>query len=333
VLEQFAPVVTKLAGTEKDSPMPQDRKFRFGVQTSGAESGAEWRERARKVEALGYSTLYMPDHFLDTVHAPMVGIAMAAEATENLRVGTLVLGNDYKHPAIVAKEFASLDVLSGGRVEVGIGAGWMTVDYEALGIPLDKPSVRIARLEEAIAILKGAWGDKPFSHDGKHYTIKNYDGIPKPVQEPRPPILVGGGGEKLLKLAGREADVVGINPNLRAGAVTADAARDTVAAMTKQKIEWIREGAGERFDDIELQIRYFMCAITDDRRGLAEAMAGGFGLDPDEALASGVALVGTVDECCDLLQQRRDEWGVSYVVVGDDQFESFAPVVERLAGT
>jgi probable F420-dependent oxidoreductase len=312
--------------------MPHDRKFRFGVQTAGAPSGAEWRERARKVEALGYATLYMPDHFIDTELAPMVGIAIAAEATETLRIGTLVLGNDYKHPAIVAKEFATLDVLSGGRVEAGIGAGWQKVDYDALGFPYDRPAVRIERLEEALAIFKGAWGDKPFSLDGKHYTISEYNGIPKPAQQPLP-ILVGGGGPKLLKLAGREADIVGINPNLRKGEVSADAVQDTLAAMTKQKIEWVREGAGDRFDDLELQIRYFVCAITDDRRGLAEAVAGGFGLEADEALESGVALVGTVDECCDLLVQRREEWGVSYIVVGDDQADSFAPVVERMAGT
>src|SRR6266508_29570 len=312
--------------------MPHDRKFRFGVQLAGADSGAAWRERARKIEGLGYSTLYMPDHFIDTELAPMVGIAMAAEATETLRIGTLVLGNDYKHPAVVAKEFATLDLLSGGRVEAGIGAGWQTIDYDALGLPYDSPGVRIERLEEALAILKGAWGDKPFNLDGKHYRIKDYSGKPKPAQQPLP-ILVGGGGPKLLKLAGREADIVGINPNLRKGEVSADAVQDTVAEMTKQKIEWVREGAGSRFDELELQIRYFVCAITDDRRKLAEAVAGGFGLDADTALKSGVALVGTVDECCDLLQQRREEWGVSYIVVGDDQFESFAPVVERMAGT
>lgn len=312
--------------------MPHDRTFRFGVQLAGAASGAAWREKARKIEALGYSTLYMPDHFIDTELAPMVGISIAAEATETLRVGTLVLGNDYKHPAVVAKEFATLDVLSGGRVEVGIGAGWQKIDYDALGFPYDRPGVRIERLEEALAILKGAWGDKPFSLDGKHYTITDYNGKPKPAQQPLP-ILVGGGGPKLLRLAGREADIVGINPNLRKGEISPDAVQDTLAAMTKQKIEWVREGAGDRFDDLELQIRYFVCAITDDRRKLAEAVAGGFGLEADEALESGVALVGTVDECCDLLVQRREEWGVSYVVVGDDQFESFAPVVERMAGT
>src|SRR5438132_1254629 len=207
----------------------------------------------------------MPDHFIDTPYAPMVGIAMAAEATESLRVGTLVLGNDYKHPSVVAKEFASIDVLSDGRVEAGIGAGWMTADYEALGLRYDSHGTRIERLGEALAILKGSWGDGPFSLDGRHYTIKNYDGIPKPTQKPHPPILVGGGGPKLLRLAGREADIVGINPNLRAGEISSDAVQDTVAAMTKQKIEWVREGAGDRFDDLELQIRYFMTSITDDR--------------------------------------------------------------------
>jgi probable F420-dependent oxidoreductase len=313
--------------------MPHDRKFRFGVQATAAASGREWREKARKVEALGYSTIYMPDHFIDTVLAPMVGIAMAAEATEALRVGTLVLGNDYKHPAVVAKEFATLDLLSDGRVEAGIGAGWQQSDYDALGFQYDRPSVRIARLEEAIAICKGAWGPDRFSHDGTHYRVADYDGTPKPVQQPHPPILVGGGGERLLKLAGREADIVGINPNMRAGEVSADAVQDSIAAMTKQKIEWVREGAGDRFDDLELQIRYFMTSITDDRRALADAIAPGFGLEPDVALESGVALVGTVDECCDLLTQRREEWGVSYVVLGDDQYEAFAPVVARLAGT
>ena len=313
--------------------MAHDRRFRFGVQASDAGSRREWQDKARKIEALGYSTLYMPDHFLDTVHAPMIGIAMAAEATESLRVGTLVLGNDYKHPAVVAKEFASLDVLSDGRVEAGVGAGWMKTDYDALGLPYDRPGTRIERLGEALTILKGAWSDGPFSLDGRHYTISDYDGIPKPAQKPHPPILVGGGGPRLLRLAGREADIVGINPNLRAGEVSPDAVQDSIAAMTKQKIEWVREGAGDRFDALELQIRYFMTSLTDDRRALAEAIAPGFGLDPDVALESGVALVGTVDECCDLLTKRREEWGVSYVVLGDDQFEAFAPVVSRLAGT
>jgi probable F420-dependent oxidoreductase len=309
------------------------RRFRFGVQTAGSGDAAQWREMARKVEDLGYSTLFMPDHFADTRFAPMVAISVAAAVTTTLRVGMLVLGNDYKHPAVVAKEAATLDVLSEGRLELGIGAGWMIADYEQLGIPYDSAGTRIERLGEAIDVINGCFGDGPFDYVGKHYRIQGYDAQPKPVQQPRPPLLVGGGGQKVLRLAGREADIVGINPNLRAGSVTADAATSTLREATEQKLAWVREGAGNRFDDIELQVRYFVAMITDDARGLAEAMAPGFGVTPDEALGSAVACVGTTDEVCDLLVQRREEWGVSYVVFGDDNFEAFAPVVARLAGT
>jgi probable F420-dependent oxidoreductase len=312
--------------------MGSDHKFRFGVQVGGAYGASEWSELARKVEDLGYSTLYMPDHFIDTELAPMVGISFVAAATTTLRVGMLVLGNDYKHPAVTAKEAATLDVLSDGRLEFGLGAGWQKTDYEGLGLPYDPPGVRIDRLAEALTIVKQAWGDSPFDHNGVHYTIRSYNGLPKPVQRPRPPILVGGGGPRLLRLAGREADIVGINPNLRAGSITSDAVQSSLAAQTRQKVGWVREGAGDRFDDLELQIRYFVAAITDDALALAEAMAPGFGIAPDVALSSGVALVGTVDEVCDTLERRREEWGVSCVVLGGDTYEAFAPVVARLAG-
>jgi probable F420-dependent oxidoreductase len=313
--------------------MAHDRKFRFGVQTGGAESAKAWREKVHKIEELGYSTLFMPDHFIDTPFAPMVGISLAAEATTTLRVGHLVLGNDYKHPAVVAKEVATLDLATDGRVECGLGAGWMKTDYDALGLPYDSPGTRIARLAEALRVVKGCWGDGPFSFEGEHYTIRDYDGIPKPAQQPRPPIVVGGGGPKLLRLAGREADIVGVNPNLRAGEVTADAARTALAEETDKKIGWIKEGAGERFDDLEIQIRYFLGAITDDPRGFADAIAPAFGLDAEQALASAVACVGDVDQVCDLLVERRERWHVSYVIFGDDTLEAFAPVVARLAGT
>jgi probable F420-dependent oxidoreductase len=313
--------------------MSASRKFRFGVQASTGRTGLEWAEQARKVEGLGYSTLFMPDHFVDTDLAPMVALAFAAAATDALRVGMLVLGNDYKHPAVVAKEAATLDVLSGGRLEFGLGAGWMTTDYTALGLPYDSAGTRIARLSEALAVIKGAWGDGAFDFSGAHYRITAYDGLPKPLQRPRPPIVVGGGGPKVLRLAGREADIVGINPILGAGEIGAEAARDTLGDSTRRKVGWIREGAGDRFDDLELQIRYFVAAITDDPQALADAMAPAFGVSPDEALGSGSVLAGSVDQVCDTLIARREEWGVSYVVFGDDTYEQFAPVVARLAGT
>jgi probable F420-dependent oxidoreductase len=313
--------------------MGAQHRFRFGVQASTARTGAEWAEQARKIEGLGYSTLFMPDHFVDTDLAPMVALAFAAASTDALRVGMLVLGNDYKHPAVVAKEAATLDVLSGGRLEFGLGAGWMTADYTALGLPYDTAGIRIARLGEALAVVKGAWSDGAYDVAGEHYRITGYDGRPKPLQQPRPPILVGGGGRKVLQLAGREADIVGINPILHAGEIGAEAARDTLGDSTRRKVEWIREGAGARFDDLELQIRYFVASITDDPQGLADAMAPAFGVSPDEALTSGGVLAGSVEQVCDILAARREEWGVSYVVFGDDQYEEFAPVVARLAGT
>jgi probable F420-dependent oxidoreductase len=309
------------------------KPFRFGVQCGGDRDRASLEVLAAQIEALGYSTFYVPDHFIDTQMAPIVAMAVAAEATTTLRVGALVFDNDYKHPAILAKELATLDRLSGGRVECGIGAGWMKVDYDALGIPYDSAGVRVDRLEEALAVMKGSWGAEAFSFKGTHYTITDYNGIPKPTQQPRLPILVGGGGPRVLRLAGREADIVGINPNLRAGAVTNDAAANSVAEMVDQKVGWIREGAGNRFDDLELQIRFFFAAITDDRQALAEAAAPGFGLEPEAALESGIACIGTIDEICEQLVRRRERWGVSYVVIGDDIFEAFAPVVERLAGS
>src|SRR5664279_2891472 len=165
--------------------------FRFGVQVSG-EPGVDWRDQARKMEDLGYSTLYMPDHFVDARLAPMPAMAIAAAHTTTLRVGALVFDNDYKHPAILAKEMATIDELTGGRTEMGIGAGWMKTDYDALGIPYDSPGVRIARLDEALQVIKGCWADGPFSYKGTHYEITDYDAIPKPVQKPGPPILIGG---------------------------------------------------------------------------------------------------------------------------------------------
>ncbi|MBV8951268.1 MAG: TIGR03621 family F420-dependent LLM class oxidoreductase [Actinobacteria bacterium] len=316
--------------------MGREHKFRFGVQCAGVASGAAtaagWRDQARKIEDLGYSTLFMPDHYADMELAPMVGMSVAAEATSTLRIGSLVLANDYKHPAVVAKEAATLDLLSDGRLELGIGAGWQRSDYDALGLPYDRPGVRIDRLAEALQVIRGAWGAAPFSFKGEHYTITDYDARPKPVQQP-PPILMGGGGHRMLNLAGREADIVGINPNLRAGEIRADSVWDAVADMTRQKIEWICEGAGDRFDAIELQVRYFVAAITDDRLDLAERLAAGFGMAAEDALETHVALVGTVDEIVDQLVERRETWGVTYVVVGADLSEAFAPVVSRLAGT
>lgn len=307
------------------------RPFRFGVQTRTATSRASWVELARSIEDRGYSSITMPDH-LDDQLSPTVALMAAADATETLRIGALVWCNDYRHPVMLAKETATLDLLSDGRLELGLGAGWMTSDYEAASIPLDRPGIRLERLAETVEIVRGLAGPGPFTHHGTHYTVNNLNGTPKPVQDPVP-LLLGGGGPRMLRLAGRLADIVGVNPNLASGAITADTARDATAERFDQKLAWVRDGAGDRFDAIELQLRMFIVSVTDDRLAVAEALAGGLGLTVEEGLASPLALVGTVEQIADDLRQRRDRYGFSYIVVGEDEFEAFAPVVALLAGT
>ena len=203
--------------------MAHDRRFRFGVQLHTATSGEAWTGAARRAEDLGYSTLFLPDHFGDQL-APVPALMAAADATTTLRVGALVWDNDYKHPVVQAKEAATIDVLSGGRVEFGIGAGWMTSDYEQAGIPKDRAGVRIARMVEALAVYRGHWGDGPFDFEGEHYRIAGLDGFPKPVQRPGPPILIGGGGPKVLAIAAEHADIVGVNPPIPKGYIDASTA-------------------------------------------------------------------------------------------------------------
>ena len=308
------------------------RPFRFGVQTKTAGSRREWVELIRKIDDLGYGSVTMPDHFDDQL-APTVALMAAADASERLRLGALVWCNDYRHPVVFAKEAATLDLLSDGRLELGIGAGWMTSDYTEAGLTHDRAGVRIERMVEAVEVLKGLFGDGPFSYQGRHYTITDLDGTPKPVQRPHPPFLIGGGGPRFLRLAGRHADIVGINPNMAAGAITPEIGADATAERYAEKLGWVREGAGDRFDDIELQIRTFFVVVTDDRQGTAEALAAGVGLTPAQGLASPLALVGTPAQIAEDLRERRQRFGFSYIVVGQDQYEAFAPVVEELAGT
>jgi probable F420-dependent oxidoreductase len=299
-----------------------------------AESHVQYRDAARKWEDLGYSTLFVPDHFVDHPLAPIPAMAMVAEATERLRVGSLVLGNDYKHPVVLAREAATLDLLSDGRLELGVGAGWMTADYEHAGLPLDRPGIRVERLAESLTVLKGLFSDQPFSFKGKHYEITDLDGSPKPVQRPGPPILVGGGGERVLSLAAREADIVGINANLRRGeAQHPDAAQSLSAAATDQKLGWVRSAAGLRFDDLEIQQYAGFVFFTDDRQSLAEAMAPAFDVTPEVALETPIALVGTTEQMIDDLIARRERWQMTYVVIDDAVADQFAPIVARLAGT
>jgi probable F420-dependent oxidoreductase len=306
--------------------------FRFGIQCRGPADALGWPELARKVEDLGWSTLTVADH-LDDQLAPMPALMAAAAATTTLRVGTMVLANDYRHPVLLAKEAATLDVLTGGRFELGIGAGWMTSDYETAGIPMDRPGVRIERLTEALTVLRLCWGDGPVDHGGEHYRITGLDGQPKPLTPGGPPIVIGGGGERVLRLAAREADVVALNVNLKAGVIDERAFPDGAPDATERKLSWIREAAGARADDVELQVRVHLAVVTDDRDTVIEELAPAFGLSPSEASQTPHALIGSVDEIVDQLVERRERWGISYLGLSADQLDAFAPVVARLVGT
>jgi probable F420-dependent oxidoreductase len=314
------------------------RPFRFGVQCSSVPAGAAgaageaWSALARRVEDLGFSTLTVADH-LDDQMAVVPALQAAADATTTLRIGALVLCNDYRHPVVAAKELATVDLLSGGRLEVGLGAGWMTSDYDAAGIPLDPPGRRIARLAEAIDVVEALWSDEPATVHGEHYRVTGLDGRPKPHQRPRPPLLLGGGGQRMLSLAARRADIVGINVNLAKGVIDADAGPDGTAAATERKLGWIRAAAADHLDDLELQVRVHLVVPTDDRQGIAEVFAPGFGLTAADALETPHALVGSTGEICDDLVGRRERWGISYIGVSIDALDAIAPVVARLAGS
>ena len=282
---------------------------------------------------MGYSTLYMPDHFGEQ-WGPLVGLTVAAEATEKLNVGALVFDNDYRHPIVLAKEAATLDLVSEGRFEFGLGAGWLKSDYEQSGMPYDRPGVRIERLAEGLAIMKALWTDGKASFSGAHYQIADAVGDPRPYTRPHPRICIGGGGQRVLSLAAREADIVGFNATLTAGYVGPEAAATATADQFDQRVKWVRDAAGARFDQLELQCHTSFVQVTDDRRAFAEAMAPAFEIGAEEALEIPLVLVGTIDQMCETLQERRERYGFSYwVVSGDSGMEPFAPVVERLAGT
>ncbi|MEO2156853.1 MAG: TIGR03621 family F420-dependent LLM class oxidoreductase, partial [Acidimicrobiales bacterium] len=227
---------------------------------------------------------------------------------------------------------ATLDLLSDGRLELGLGAGWKTTDYEQSGIDLDRPSVRIARLAESVEILKRCFDEGPFDFDGEHYTVRGHDGQPTCVQSPHPPFLLAGGGRKMLTLAASVADIVGLNANMAAGVIDQRAGASATVEATDEKLGWIRDAAGDRFADIELQTRVHISQITDDPEGLAELMAPALGLDAEAALASPHVLIGSIGQCVETLLAWRERWGLTYIGLNEDSMVEFAPVVEALAG-
>ena len=312
------------------------KPFRFLAEARAIAGGRELAETARRAEAIGIDTLVIPDHLIAQL-APISTMATVAAATDRLRIAGFVLNNDLRHPAVLAQELASLDVLSEGRLVVAIGAGWNRPEYEAIGLPFDPTPVRQARLAEAVAVLKGCFADGPFSFAGEHYTITDYDAEPKPVQRPHPPFLIGGGGRKTLQLAGREAQIVGLAPRIGPNGV-GDPASATVAA-TAEKIGWAREAAGSRAGALEFNIYPSMTpiSITDHARREADELSArlearsGIAVSADELLASPHIFIGSVDSLVEKLTRLRAELGISSIMVGE--VGELDAVVERLAGS
>ena len=307
------------------------RPFRFGVTAPTPSAGTDWVERARRVEQLGYSILVVPDHFRDHL-APVPALTAAALATTRLRVGSLVFSNDFRHPAVLAKEAATIDVLSGGRFELGLGGGWLRAEYDQTGIPFEAPGTRIERLEEAVTIIKGLLAGERVTFAGRHYTIADLEGRPTPVQRPHPPIAIGGGGRRTLTLAAREASIVGLVPRARRDGSGLDMT-DLSDAATREKLEWVRSAAGDRFDSLEIHALIQAVAVGERRTAAADQLASRFKVARDVVLETPYVLLGTIEEICETLWERRERYGISYLTVFERDMEVFAPVVARLAGT
>ena len=310
--------------------------FRFGIELKTPLPGLTWAQTAKKVEELGFSNLVVPDHF-DEQYAVGPALAAAAAATTTLRLSAFVYGNDYRHPVMTAKEVATLDVLSGGRMDLGLGAGWKRVDYDEAGLAYDPPGVRIERMVESLQIIRGLFEDGPVTFEGEHYTIRGLEGLPKPVQSPVP-VAIGGGGPRMLRLAARHADIVGVNANLRSGEIGLDAMNDVLGAHRfDTKLEWVREAAGDRFDQLVLNVLIASWQITEGGRSTTEAVeatASMFGQPPEAVADIPLLLIGSPAEIADTLRRRRERWGFSYIVLGaaNDDLDAFAPVIAELEG-
>ena len=321
------------------------RPFRFAVQSYAAASAEDWRQQARRGEELGYSTFFTADHHigggpaLEAANhavqdlAAVPAIMAAAAVTSTIGVGCRVFCTDYRNPVVFAKELASLDVLSDGRLEIGLGCGWLASEYQAMGIDFDRPGVRIDRMEETLAVIRACFGDGEVAVEGTHVRAVGFEGVPKPARPGGPPIMIGGGSPRVLGLGGREADIVSLNLDNRSGRLGAEGVASGSAARTAQKIEWIKAGAGDRFDQIELEIAAYFTTVTDDRDGAIAAIAGRFGADPAIFAGHPHTLIGSVEEICEQLESRRETYGISYITVSIRAAEAFAPVVERLHGT
>jgi len=319
--------------------------FRFGYQAFAPDTAAQWRDMARKAEDFGYSTFHLADHYLGegdaytkAAHPPQSVAAVpamvaAAAVTETIKIGCRVFCCDYHNPVVLAKEMATIDLMSDGRLEAGFGAGWITSEYEAIGIEMDRPGIRIARMAEYIEFSKQFFAGGQMDYQGTYVKASGFEALPVSPQPGGPKIMVGGGSPKVLGIAGKMADIVSINFDNSAGKIGEHGLASSTAERTHQKLDWIRDGAGDRFDDIEIEIAAYFTAVTEHTEATVAAMAQGFGMSAEEMAAHPHALIGSVDQICEGLIERREKYGISYLTVGATQLDDFAPVVAKLSGT
>jgi probable F420-dependent oxidoreductase len=312
--------------------MTEQRPFSFAAMMRGADSGGAFLDRVRQIEQLGYTTAAMVDHFNPT-YSPTPGLTAAAVVAPSLRVLATVYDNDFRNPVLLAKEIATMDQITGGRVDFGLGAGWLERDYDQTGIQYDRPGVRISRMEEALKVFKGAWSGEAFSFEGDYYSVKDHTGYPSTVQDPHPPIYIGGGGQRILGIAGREADIIGVH--VRFGPEGALDSVDTIRAEMEKKIDWIRAGAGDRFDQIELALLVFavkVVASEADKQAEIESIAKSNEMSVAAVEASPYFLVGSEADLIEQIQGLRDTFNITHFTVTPDDVDGFAPVVKQLRG-
>ena len=318
--------------------------FRFAVQATNATGGRDWRDTVRKVEDLGYSTLFLADHYLGPGPAqraartprqdlaPIAAMAAAAACTDTLRIGCRVFCVDYHVPAVLAKEAATLDLLSDGRLEFGIGAGWSEVEYTAMGLDFDRPGRRIAKLAEVVSLIRAHWRGEELDCTGDFVRVRGYAGRPRPVQTPQrphPPIMIGGGGRRILSLAGREADIVSMSS---VPFVARDADDLDPQEVARRRIGFVRAAAGARYPGLDVESSPYFTEVTDDPEAALAGVAKSTGIAADLLRDHPNVLIGSTEKVVDVLYSRRETLGVNYVTVQQSQIESFASVVAMLHG-
>ena len=318
------------------------KPFRFGAQAYSADSPDDWRQLAQKVESLGFSSFHLADHYigdgpaLAAANHPLQNLAavpalaVAAEATESIKVGCRVFCCDYHQPAVLAKEVATIDWFSGGRLELGLGAGWVKSEYDAMGIPMERPGVRIDRMTETLDLIRQHYSGEQIELAGEHFRASGFSG--SPTTGVVPPIMIGGGSPRILGIAGKEADIVSINFDNSAGKIGPQGVGSGTIDGTAQKIEWVRAGAGERFDDLEIEIAAYFTVVTDHTEAVQGEFAKLFGLEASDIANHPHCLIGPVEELIDTIQQRREDLGINYITFSGAVIDDVAPIVEALSG-